>query len=298
MRRRPVLRYHGGKHKLATWVMSHFPPHRVYVESYGGAASVLMAKPRVYAEVYNELDGEVTNVFRVLQDPATAKRLERLIRLTPFARAEFLLAYEPTKDPIERARRTIIKSFMGFGSSAIHGRSRGMRTRASTWNGPPFYATTGFRANSNRSGTTPAHDWRNWPDHIDRFVERLQGVVIEERPAVEVMAMHDRVDTLHYVDPPYVRRTRSKNRSRKNEYNLELSDDDHRILATVVHGLRGFVAVSGYPSDLYDELYADWKCFSREALADGARKRTECLWLSPRTVDALRVAQLRLEVGA
>ena len=289
-RARPVLRYHGGKHNLAPWILGHFPPHRIYVEPYGGAASVLMYKPRVYAEVYNDMDGEVVNVFRVLQDPVAAGRLEELIRLTPFARQEFTLAYHPTEDPIERARRTIIKSFMGFGSSAIHGRSRGMRTRASVWTTP----ATSFRANSNRSGTTPAHDWATWPDQIKTYVERLQGVVIEQRPAIEVVTMHDRPDALHYVDPPYVRSTRSKQRKRKSEYRFELDDNEHRILATVLHGLKGFVLISGYPSDLYQELYGDWHCFHRDALADGARRRLEALWVSPRAIAALKASHLQL----
>lgn len=291
MRRRPALRYHGGKWRLATWVISHFPPHRIYTEVYGGAASVLLRKPRTYAEVYNDLDGEIVNVFRVLQDPTSATRLEHLIRLTPFARAEFKVAYlPPVEDPVEMARRTIIKSFMGFGSSAIHGRSRGMRTRASVWRGP----ATGFRSTSNRSGTTPAHDWGHWPEQIRGFVERLTGVVIEQDDALKVLATHDRLDTLHYVDPPYVRATRSKQRKRKSEYLYELDDSEHRLLSTVLHGLRGMVVLSGYPSDLYDELYDGWPYVDRQALADGAKKRTERLWLSPRTAAALKQTALVL----
>lgn len=291
--RRPVLRYHGGKWKLAPWVIQHFPPHRGYVEPFGGAASVLMRKPRVYAEVYNELDGEVVNVFRVLQDPETAERLARLVRLTPFSRGEFALAYHPTDDPVERARRTIIKSFMGFGSSAIHGRSRGMRTAATVYTTP----ATGFRANCERSGTTPAHDWASWPDCIVAFVERLRGVIIESRDALEVMQTHDRGDVLHYVDPPYPRLTRSKQRKRKSEYLFEMTDDDHRALAAVLHRLTGYVVVSGYRCDLYDDLYATWTSAETNALADGARPRRECLWLSPRTAEAVR-GGLLLDVGS
>ena len=86
---RPALRYHGGKWRLAPWIISHFPAHRTYVEPFGGGASVLMRKPRSYAEVYNDTNAEVVNVFRVLRDPDAAKELERRIRLTPFAPGTF-----------------------------------------------------------------------------------------------------------------------------------------------------------------------------------------------------------------
>jgi DNA adenine methylase len=93
---RPALRWHGGKWRLAPWILSHFPAHRCYVEPYGGGASVLLRKAPSDAEVYNDLDGDVVTLFRVLRDAAQSDRLVRLLRLTPFARAEFEGAYEPT----------------------------------------------------------------------------------------------------------------------------------------------------------------------------------------------------------
>lgn len=97
---RPALRYHGGKFRLAPWLMQFFPPHGCYVEPFGGAAGVLLRKPRVYAEVYNDLDAEVVNFFRVLRDPVLRKDLIHACRLTPYARDEFDLAYEPIDDPL------------------------------------------------------------------------------------------------------------------------------------------------------------------------------------------------------
>lgn len=268
---RPVIRYFGGKWILAPWVISHFPPHRVYVEPFGGAASVLMRKPRAYAEVYNDVDGDVVNLFQVLRAPDLAADLERRLRLTPFARQEFDQAYDATEDPVERARRLIIRAYMGFGSNG-HTMTR-----------------TGFRANSNRSGTTPAHDWTTYPDEIRAITERLTGVVIEHRDYARVMTDHDGPNTLHYVDPPYVLATRSD----RKRYTHEFVDADHDRLCDVMQRMEGMVVLSGYEHDAYEPL--GWHCVSRKAFADGARERTEVLWLNARAW--ANQAQLCLDLG-
>lgn len=272
MCRRPILRWHGGKWLLANWIISHLPAHRIYVEPFGGAGSVLLRKPRSYAEVYNDLDGEVVNLFRVARDHG--EELLRVLELTPFARDEFILSYVPTNDPVEQARRTVARSFMGFGSNS-HNKA------------------TGFRANSNRSGTTPAGDWRNYPDAFVSVVERLRGVCIENRNAVEVMRAHDGEETVHYVDPPYMAETRDKG----SDYRHEMTDADHVALAVELHKLRGAVVLSGYASPLYDELYRDWQRVERAALADGARARVEVLWLSQRCADADLFSRTTSEVS-
>ncbi len=261
--RRPVLRWHGGKWNLAPWILSEMPRHRVYVEPFGGAGSVLIRKPRSYAEVWNDLDGHVVNLFQVLRSDR-ADELVNLLRLTPFASEEFSQAYQPTDCSIERARRLVIRSFMGFGSNG-HNRS------------------TGFRANSNRSGTTPAHDWANYPDALVEIIERLRGVVILNRDACEVMSAHDGLETLHYVDPPYVFETRS---DLSKDYAVELSDSDHETLLDFLDGLAGMVMLSGYPHALYDERLKHWGRLTRKALADGAKERTEVLWLNPAAMAA------------
>ncbi|MBH9009927.1 DNA adenine methylase [Pseudomonas aeruginosa] len=101
--RRPILRYHGGKWKLAPWIIQHLPPHHTYVEPFGGAASVLLRKARSHAEVYNDLNGDVVNLFRVARDHG--EKLRQALTLTPFARDEFEASYVETTDPLERARR-------------------------------------------------------------------------------------------------------------------------------------------------------------------------------------------------
>lgn len=275
---RPVLRWHGGKWRLAPWIIRHLPPHLVYVEPFGGAASVLMRKPRAYAEIYNDLDGDVVNLFRVLRGPR-AEELIDAVRLTAFARAEFELAYEPAEDEVERARRLIVRSLMGFGSDGHNAQIK-----------------TGFRAQSSRSGTTPAHDWRQYPEALGAVDDRARGVTIESRPALRVIADHDRIDTLHYVDPPYMPETRSKKsrrgKLRYHAYAHEMDDQDHEELLLALRGLKGMVVLSGYPSALYERLLGDWYRVETIALADGARRRREVLWLNAAAHQALGQPQL------
>lgn len=272
---RPLLRWHGGKWLLAPWIIEHLPPHRIYVEPFGGAASVLLRKPRSYAEYYGDLDGDVVNLFHVLRGPHAA-RLVAALELTPFARAEFEQAYKPARGSLERARRLIVRSYMGFGSPGAMGRS------------------TGFRATSNRSGTTPAQDWRNFPEALPAIIDRLRGVVIEQRPALQLMADRDGPDTLHYVDPPYLPETRGQGNPHctKHKYRHELDVEDHRELLAFLRGLRGMVVLSGYPSKLYDDALPDWRRVERLALADGARERIEVLWINPAAVAALGAGPL------
>lgn len=264
---RPVLRWHGGKWLLAPWIIKHFPPHRIYVESFGGAASVLLRKGRARAEIYNDLDQDVVNLFSVLRSDRAGELIEA-IRLTPFARREFEDSYKETEDPVERARHLVIRSFQGFGSDGHNPTVR-----------------TGFRANSNQSGKTPAREWVNYPEALCSIVERLQGVVVESRCAMECMGQHDGTETLHYVDPPYLPETRSQKSRRGGSlyhaYRHEMNTDGHCRLLVFVKNLKGAVILSGYPSPMYDDALFNWQRVERKALADGARERVEVLWINP-----------------
>ena len=232
-----------------------------------GGASVLLRKPRSYAEVYNDRWDTVVNVFRVLRDADKAALLKAGLELTPFARTEFMESSDmDISDDVELARRTILRSFAGFGSASTNGEF-----------------STGFRAKSNRSGTTPAHDWQYYPECISAYVERLQGVIIENKDALDVIDKHDSPKTLFFIDPPYVHATRNMKRGNA-AYACEMSDDDHRGMAKVLNSVRGMVMLCGYECDLYRELFGDWKRVEKPAMADGAHPRMESLWLNSAAV--------------
>lgn len=167
----------------------------------------------------------------------------------------------------KQARRTIARGFMAHGSTSVR------------------LNRTGFRAKNYRRNQTGAGDWRSYPEAVPAFVERLQGVTVECRPALDIIKQQDSEDTLFFCDPPYVHATRTalahKGGSNDCCYRHEMTDDDHRDLAQVSHAAAGMVVLCGYASPLYDgELYADWQRVQLPATADGGQARTEVLWLN------------------
>jgi len=260
--RRPALRYYGGKWKLAPWIISHFPPHQNYVEPCGGAASVLLQKPRSPLETYNDLDGNVVNFFRVLRDQPD--ELIRKIRLTPWARAEYELSLEPCEDVVERARRFWVWCWMGIG-----GIGSGWRCITDT---------------STRNGTKWPRDNINI-GHLLTVSARFVGVQIESGDWRNIVTRYDNEWALFYLDPPYV----PAERERAGRYHFEWTAEQHDAGADLLRQCTGYVIVSGYACDLYRDLYEahGWKRVDKEAQTNSGGKRIESLWLSPRTVEAL-----------
>ncbi|EMH4341681.1 DNA adenine methylase [Klebsiella pneumoniae] len=259
----PAIRYHGGKFRLAPWIIEQMPEHVCYVEPFGGAAGVLIQKPRSYSEVYNDLDGEVVNLFRVLRNPELNQRLQDACRLTPYSRDEFCHAQQPATDSVERARRMVVRACMGFGSAAGIG------------------GNSGFRGDSKRKYATAAHLWERYPENLAALCQRLQGVIIENKDALSVMRAHDAQTTLHYIDPPYVPETRVQG---NRYYAYEMTVEGHEQLLAVARTMTGMVMISGYDTEVYNDMLSGWaktEKTSRISAGRGTKVRTECLWLNP-----------------
>lgn len=256
--KRPLLRYYGGKFLLSPWIISFFPFHEIYCEPFGGGGSVLLQKPPTPIEIYNDLDGRVVNFFKVLRD--RPEELKRAIELTPFARDEYELSAEASNDDLEDARRLYVSSWQSKGSGySSKVAQNGWRYQNKAWD-----------------GVNLTREWNRTQDLWD-FATRLKKVQIESDEANTVIARYDTPKTFFYIDPPYLLSTRSK----KTQYFKELTESDHIELCGVLKGISGMAIVSGYPSDLYNELYADWQCVKRESITNAKTRATECLWISP-----------------
>jgi len=254
--------WYGGKFSHLNWLLPLLPNTQHYCEPFGGSAAVLLNRVPALIETYNDLDGEVVNFFQVLREQKEA--LLEAIGLTPFSREEFERAIADSGAQIsslEQARRFFI-------------RARQVRT------GLAQTASVGRWANcllTSRAGMSGAVSrWLGSVEGLSEIAQRLLRVQIEHAPAVEVIQRYDSSDTLFYCDPPYPHESRGDSKA----YSYEMTDDDHRALAEVLHNAQGKIAISGYRCDLMDELYGGWWSISAPAKYAHSIKqlREETLW--------------------
>jgi DNA adenine methylase len=259
---RPIVRYHGGKWRLAPWVIQHMPDTVRYIEPFCGAASVLLRRRRVSVEVINDCHGRLVNVFRVLRNPVQAERLAEMLRLTPCSQLEYLDAREQAEDPVEDARRMIVLGHQAHGSTGASGGK-----------------LSGWRRGVRSHGPTSSREWAGLWREVEGWCDRLGGVYIESGDALAIIRRWDAPDALIYVDPPYPMSTRTTSgRLGRAGYAHDYSDADHERLAETLGTCRARVLVSGYRCPLYDRLFADWDQVERSVSADAGARRTECLW--------------------
>ena len=260
MRKRTLFRYYGGKGHVAPWIVRHLPMHQTYVEPFCGAASVLFHKPRCYAEVLNDKDADIINLFAILRDEHGAARLRDALCFTPYSEDEYHSAFEHADEPIERARRFLVRSSMGFFADSCN----------------PDNPCPGFRADVWRRGSIPAHDWACLPEQLGFFIDRLRGVVLRNIDAFDIIRKYDRDDTLFYIDPPYVADTRTQ--ADHHRYRHEMDDDGHRKLVDMCLHLRGMAVVSYYAHPIYDAFSkAGWRIEQRSFFG-----KNECLAIKER----------------
>ncbi len=256
--------WYGGKFSHLQWLLPLLPESHHYCEPFAGSAAVLLNRDPSPVETYNDIDGEVTNFFRILRD--SPDELVRLISLTPFSREEFHRAIEtdPTKlSDLERGRLFYI-------------RARQTRT------GLAQTASLGRWANckrTSRSGMSGAVSrWLGGVEALPEIADRLLRVQIENRPAMDVIMLYDHPDTLFYCDPPYLHSTRGDDKA----YAYEMDEDEHKHLAQLLKQVNGMVAISGYRNKLMDDLYNGWYRFDAPEKKTHSVKelRQECLWMN------------------
>jgi DNA adenine methylase len=256
---KPPFKYYGGKFYLCKWILSHAPAHRVYVEPFGGAASVLLNKERSEVEVYNDLCPDVTAVMTAIRDYPD-KFMDALFKIPCEEKLYYQYKESSPADEFQRAIRAYVVYRMSRGGTATtfskSNRSyRGLPENVAAWD-------TGIR-------------------NIPTVSKRLQGVQITTKDAISLCQEMDCDDAWFYLDPPYV----SKTRINENVYKLEMDEAGHIQLAEAARGWKAKTILSGYDGELYRRLYPDWTCVQKEVYLHGGHSRKkqlvqECLWLN------------------
>ena len=257
--------WYGGKYSHLDWLLPLLPRTKHYCEPFGGSAAVLINREPSPLETYNDLDGEVVNFFRVLRDKK--KELIEKIGLTPFSFEEFLRAVKEKNNPdlsdVERARLFYV-------------RARQARTGLAQAATPGRWAHCRLTSRAGMAGAVSR--WLGAVEDLALIAQRLLRVQIENRPAIEVIKRYDSLETLFYCDPPYPHECRGD----VHAYGFEMTDEEHKELAEVLHSVKGKVAISSYRCNLMDKLYEDWECIEApEKKCHSIKKmRKEALWVN------------------
>ncbi|MCM1179967.1 MAG: DNA adenine methylase [Clostridium sp.] len=251
-----VMKYPGSKWSLADWIISLFPPHHSYLEPFFGSGAILFNKTRSNIETVNDLDGNVVNLFEwIKNDP---EKLAREIYYTPYSRQVYEQAFsQEPEDSLGRAVNFYIRLNMGHG-----------------------FRTTGEKVGwkndvQGREKAYAAQDWVHLPEKICQAAERLRGVQIENRPAIELIRRFNHESVLIYCDPPYMLETRHG-----KQYRCEMDDVEHRELLEILLKHRGPVAISGYDTELYQDMLAGWKRYENISYSQVCSRKREVLWVN------------------
>lgn len=271
MGRKIAFGWYGGKYSHLSWLLPLLPYTTHFCEPFGGSAAVLINRNPSPVETYNDIDSELVNFFWVLR--GQKESLIEAIGLTPFSREEIRLAVnKPDGDisDLERARRFFV-------------RARQVRTGLAQTASEGRWAHCRLTSRAGMAGAVSR--WLGSVEGLSEIAQRLLRVQIENDDAFKVIKRYDNEETLFYCDPPYSHDSRSD----INAYAYEMTNDQHRELARILHGVSGKVALSSYHSPLMDELFNDWECIeapakkahSTNTQPDKSKQyRTEILWVN------------------
>lgn len=294
------LKWHGGKYYLRQWIIDLMPPHLHYVEPFFGGGSVFLARDpdrnwwgggdelllsadRGCSEVVNDVHGDLTNFWRVLQSPDLFADFCRRVEATPFSQVEFEQAMAalppvsatsdsttPPSGTATDATELSLDRAVAFFIVARQSRQGVMRD----------FATLSRNRTRGRI-SEQASAWLSVLEGLPDVHRRLRGVVILNQSACDVIRKQDGPKTLFYCDPPYLHETRSTT----GEYHFEMTVQQHEELLGVLAEIEGKFMLSGYPSDLYQQWQDRYGWQRHDYLIDNKASagkvketKTESLW--------------------
>lgn len=252
-----LLHYPGSKKRLSSWIIENMPRHHSYLEPYFGGGAVLFEKQPARIETVNDLDSDVVNFFRVIQNPESRRKLCEWLSYVPYSRQVYDDSFQTKPESlVEQAGYFAVRSMQ----------SHGFRLSEKCGWKKDVYG---------REAAYAVRYWNELPEALAEMAVRLKGVQIESRPAIELIRAFDHDNVLMYLDPPYVLSTRGR-----KQYRYEMSDEDHEEMLEAVVISRAKVMLSGYDCELYQKYLKGWKKLQVPARAQNNMRRVETLWMN------------------
>lgn len=252
--------WYGGKSSKLKWLLPLLPQTKYFCEVFCGSAAVTLNKPPTSVDIINDISGDVVNFFRVLREQPQA--FMEAVSLTPYAREEHKAckSLPLTSDPVEKARRFFVaarQSRMGIAE--------------------PGKAGWSFSKHASTSGVARAvSSWLGGIERLPEMIDRLREVQVDQLSYATCIERYQHPDMLLYCDPPYDLSVRSAG----SMYTHEFTEQDHRELARLLFSSPSKVAVSGYSSSMYEDMYQGWARHEAEFSSNNtsSNSRVEVLW--------------------
>lgn len=259
--RKIAIPWLGSKYNKCAEILPLLANKKAYVEVFGGGGVILLNKTPSQIETYNDLNSGIVNFFRQLRD--NPEPLITSLVLTPHSREEYEKAWEihPEDTDTETARKFFVRIRQSFLATGGQKEKKGWMT-----------STRESRVKISEATNKYLASVENLWDVVNRF----RTVQIENRSWEWILEAYDTEDTLFYQDPPYDDEDRSESQS----YIHDFVEDDHRRLAEVNHKVKAAVAISGYNTELMNELYGDWIKHELKSHIGGfsTKRKQECVW--------------------
>ena len=222
---------------MANTVISYFPLHQTYVELFGGGGVIMLNKPLSHVEVYNDINKNLVNFYRVIRDKEKFKIFYEVIKLMPYARTEYYDALNSLEkgDDVDGAIKFFIVARMSFGGKFGRG-----------WGYEKFTSTNSI--------SSAVNAWLTSIEGLPYISNRLRKVQIDNRDYKVMMETFNDPQVFIYADPPYLN---------------TLSDDwgtyepwdemGHKEFLTRCLKSKSKIMISGLPSKLYDNMLSTWE---------------------------------------
>lgn len=253
-----ILKYPGSKWRIADEIVKRIPEHHSYLEPFFGSGAVFFNKEPSDIETINDLDNEIPNLFKCIRDDP--EKLAARVTLTPYSRYEYENAYGGgvPADEYDQAMQFLIRCWQGYGYR-VNGK-------------------VGWKNDvQGRESMYALRSWYNLPDNILKVAERLRCVQIENQPALKLIRRFNHPNVFMYVDPPYLMDTRLCSRK---QYKHEMTQEDHIELLEELAQSQAKVIISGYESELYDEILKGWNKAEFRSNNQHGQRVSEIIWMN------------------